>query len=83
MVTIVNGDVANDFGPKSMFSPKVYEAARMVAEGLRNVEIGKRLNISENAVKMRLMKAFDVTGMGTRLELALWYRAHFPEEFQS
>lgn len=56
--------------------------ARFAAIGLRNIEIGDYLGITEHSVKNRLKPIFDKTGMGSRLELAMWYWQKFPEELK-
>jgi len=44
----------------------------LVAQGLRNKEIGYRLGVTEGTVKVHLCRLFDKTGVADRLELALF-----------
>jgi DNA-binding NarL/FixJ family response regulator len=44
----------------------------LVRRGLRNRQIAERLGTTEEAVKNCLRRIFNKTGMGSRLELALW-----------
>jgi DNA-binding NarL/FixJ family response regulator len=44
----------------------------LVRRGLRNRQIAERLGTTEEAVKNWLRRIFNKTGMGSRLELALW-----------
>jgi two-component system nitrate/nitrite response regulator NarL len=46
---------------------------RYVSEGMKNKEIAKKFHTTENVIKNHMRTIFDVTGMFTRLELALWY----------
>lgn len=52
---------------------------RLVHCGLHNKAIAARAGITENAVKQRLRHIFDKTGMGNRVELALWWEAKFTD----
>jgi len=65
----------------NILTPAGREVSRMVAQGMANRAIAEQLGKTENAIKMRLRTVFDATGMSSRLELALWYRDRFPEEF--
>jgi two-component system, NarL family, nitrate/nitrite response regulator NarL len=47
------------------------EIVTAVVEGLNNREIAERLHITDHTVKHHLTKAFNKTGVSTRLELAL------------
>jgi DNA-binding NarL/FixJ family response regulator len=62
----------------SSLSPREWQVARLAAQGYKNPEIAAQLGIRPSTVKNTLRKAFDKTGMGTRLELAVWYHAHAP-----
>jgi DNA-binding NarL/FixJ family response regulator len=44
----------------------------LVRRGLRNRQIAEHLGTTEEAVKNYLRRIFNKTGMGSRLELALW-----------
>lgn len=62
--------------PKSI-SGKRLQVIALVAEGLKNPEIAVRLGTTDNMVKNYLRRIFDDLGVWSRLELALWYVAHF------
>jgi DNA-binding NarL/FixJ family response regulator len=49
---------------------------RLVADGLKNGEIAKRLGVTEHVVKNYLRTIYDKLGVWSRTELALWYWAH-------
>jgi len=48
------------------------EIVRLVALGLRNAEVGKRLHISEQTVKTHLNNVFRKLGIQDRIELVLY-----------
>ncbi len=45
---------------------------RLVADGLGNRDIGRRLNLAENTVKNYLFHIFDKLGISNRVELVLY-----------
>ena len=47
----------------------------LVAEGLLNREVAKRIGTTEHVAKNYMRVIYDKTGMGNRLELALWWVA--------
>jgi DNA-binding NarL/FixJ family response regulator len=47
----------------------------LLAEGLRNRDIGRRLGIAEKTVKGRLTAIFDRIGVTDRIQAALWAHA--------
>lgn len=47
------------------------EVVRMIASGLRNRDIGERLSISENTVKVHLHNIYEKLGVEGRMELLL------------
>ena len=49
------------------------QVAQLVAMGLNNREIGRTLGTTQDVIKNYLSAIFDRTGLGNRLELALWY----------
>ena len=55
-----------------LLTPREMEIARMVARGLRNRAIGEQLFISEGTVKIHLHNIYEKTGVGGRVELALF-----------
>lgn len=52
---------------------KQWEITRLVAEGLKNKEIAPLVGTTELVIKNYVRMILDITGMGNRLELALWY----------
>jgi len=46
---------------------------QMLTDGLTNLDIAKALGTSEQVVKNKLRVVYDKVGLGSRLELALWY----------
>jgi DNA-binding NarL/FixJ family response regulator len=49
---------------------------QLVAEGKKNPDIAAVIGRTEHVTKNRLRNIYDKTGMGNRVELALWYLAH-------
>jgi len=47
------------------------EVVKMIAAGLRNRDIGERLSISENTVKVHLHNIYEKLGVEGRMELLL------------
>jgi DNA-binding NarL/FixJ family response regulator len=45
---------------------------RLVAEGLKNREIARQLNLSENTVRNYMFRIFDKLGTSNRVELELY-----------
>ena len=52
----------------------------LVAQGLKNREIGEKLGISGKVVKNYLSKIYDKIGVHKRVRLALWYEARLHQE---
>jgi DNA-binding NarL/FixJ family response regulator len=55
----------------AVLTPREIELVRMVASGLRNKEIARRLSITEGTVKTHLHNIYDKLAVGGRLELTL------------
>ena len=51
----------------------------LVARGLKNPEIARKLGIGKNVVRNYLSKIYDKIGVNNRVELALWYEARMHE----
>jgi DNA-binding NarL/FixJ family response regulator len=51
----------------------------LVARGLKNPEIARKLGIGKNVVRNYLSKIYDKIGANNRVELALWYEARMHE----
>lgn len=62
--------------PFKRLNAREAELAWMVGQGLRNREIGERLELSEGAVKFALHAVFRKLGVATRTELALLLQRH-------
>ena len=52
------------------------ELVRLVAQGLRNKEIARRLDITEGTVKIHLHNVYQKLGVDSRVELTLYARDH-------
>lgn len=50
---------------------------KLVADGRKNSDIAQELKTSESVIKNYLRVIFDKLGMDNRLQLALWYEAHY------
>jgi DNA-binding NarL/FixJ family response regulator len=59
-------------GPESQLSGREREVLVMVAEGLPNKLIARRLGISEKTVKAHLTNVFRTIGVTDRTQAALW-----------
>lgn len=62
--------------PFKRLNAREAELAWMVGQGLRNREIGERLELSEGAVKFALHAVFRKLDVATRTELALLLQRH-------
>jgi DNA-binding NarL/FixJ family response regulator len=61
-------------GPE--LSPREREVLELVAEGLPNKLIARRLEIAEKTVKTHLTRVFSAIGATDRTQAALWAREH-------
>jgi DNA-binding NarL/FixJ family response regulator len=59
-------------------SPREEEVLQLVASGLANKLIARRLEISERTVKAHLTNIFARLGVTDRTQAALWAREHLP-----
>jgi DNA-binding NarL/FixJ family response regulator len=64
----------------SELSPREAEVLRLVAEGLANKQIARRLGITERTVKAHVGSVFRRIGVGDRTSAALWARDHLPDQ---
>ncbi|HET7486715.1 MAG TPA: response regulator transcription factor [Acidimicrobiales bacterium] len=71
-------DRAARSGPR--LSAREEEVLRLVAAGLPNKLIARRLGISERTVKAHLTNVFASLGVTDRTQAALWAREHLPPE---
>jgi DNA-binding NarL/FixJ family response regulator len=58
-------------GKAASLTGREREVVRMIAAGLRNRDIGERLSISENTVKVHLHNIYEKLGVEGRMELLL------------
>lgn len=59
-------------------SPREWEVARVLSEGLTNKAIGKQLGISERTVKAHLTAIFSKLEVSDRTQAAMWVRDNPP-----
>ncbi|CAB4787068.1 MAG: response regulator [Actinobacteria bacterium] len=59
-------------------SPREWEVARVLSEGLTNKAIGKKLGISERTVKAHLTAIFSKLEVSDRTQAAMWVRDNPP-----
>jgi DNA-binding NarL/FixJ family response regulator len=62
--------------PAVELSTREREVLALVAEGLPNKQIARRLDISEKTVKTHLTRVFQQIGVTDRTQAALWARQH-------
>lgn len=63
-------------GPSAGLSAREREVLGLVAQGLPNKTIARRLGISEKTVKTHLTRVFSVLGVGDRTSAALYAQRH-------
>ena len=61
-------------------SPRELEVLRLVAEGLANKQVARRLGISERTVKAHLGQVFRAIGVSDRTSATLWARDHLEQQ---
>ena len=71
---------ATAVAPAPELTDREQAVLRLVAGGLANKQIAKRLGIREGTVKAHLSRAFQRIGVADRTSAALWARRHLPEE---
>jgi DNA-binding NarL/FixJ family response regulator len=62
--------------PEAQLTPREQEVLVMVAEGLPNKLIARRLEITEGTVKAHLTRIFERIGVSDRTQAALWAERH-------
>ena len=62
--------------PLGALTDREREVLALVAEGLPNKQIGRRLEISEKTVKAHLTSAFRAIGVDDRVQAGIWARRH-------
>ena len=70
---------AENTRPEDSMSPREVEVLRLVAQGLANKQIGRRLGISERTVKAHLGRVFRQLGVSDRTSAALWAHDHLTD----
>ena len=63
-----------------LLTEKQWEVSRLVSLGMNNREIGTCIGTTKHVVKNYVSNIFDATGMNSRLELTLWYLAHYGDK---
>lgn len=66
--------------PAQELSTREIEVLRLVAAGLANKQIARRLAIAERTVKAHLTNVFQRLGVTDRTQAALWAQEHLPDE---
>jgi DNA-binding NarL/FixJ family response regulator len=66
--------------PGRQLSTREREVLALVATGLANKQIARRLDITERTVKAHLTSVFQQLGVTDRTQAALWARANLPED---
>jgi DNA-binding NarL/FixJ family response regulator len=67
-----------DLRPAEELSAREEQVLRLVAAGLANKQIARKLGISERTVKAHLTNVFQRLGVTDRTQAALWARDHLP-----
>ncbi len=61
-----------DPSKKVLLTPRERDVVRLVAEGMRNQEIGDALSLGEHTVRNYIFRIFDKLGLSSRVELVLY-----------
>ena len=67
-----NMDTLSGHSPQKVLTeltPRERDVTALVIEGLRNAEIGARLNVSEHTVRNYVMRIYDKLGVSNRVQL--------------
>lgn len=59
-----------------LLTPREEEIVRLVADGLKNWEIGQRLKVKEHSVRNYIYRIFEKLGVSNRVELILYAFSH-------
>ena len=78
LLTSRRGGAARPAASASPLSEREEEVLAMVASGLPNKTIGRRLGISERTVKAHLTNVFARLGVADRTQAALWFERRGP-----
>lgn len=66
--------------PAQQLSPREQEVLRLVAAGLANKQIARKLGITDRTVKAHLTNVFQALGVTDRTQAAMWAREHLPAD---
>ena len=72
-------DAQRALRPAEDLSTREEEVLRLVATGLANKQIARRLGISERTVKAHLTNVFQRLGVTDRTQAAMWAKEHLPD----
>jgi DNA-binding NarL/FixJ family response regulator len=73
-------DAQHRRAPAADLSAREEEVLRLVAQGMANKQIARRLDITERTVKAHLTNVFRELGVADRTQAALWAKEHLPDE---
>ena len=73
---LLPGNRPSDNASAHALSAREREVLKLVAVGLPNKSIARRLTISEKTVKAHLTRVFSVLGVSDRTSAALWAQRH-------
>jgi DNA-binding NarL/FixJ family response regulator len=59
-----------------LLTPREEEVVRLVADGLKNWEIGQRLKVKEHSIRNYIYRIFEKLGVSNRVELILYAFSH-------
>jgi DNA-binding NarL/FixJ family response regulator len=74
---------ANDLYGTRIPSEREQRVIHLVAKGLKNREVARRIGTTEHVVKNYLRVIYDKLGFYNRVELALWHESRRVESRQS
>jgi NarL family two-component system response regulator YdfI len=66
-------EIADGYSPRRLLSPRELEVMEMTSQGLTNIQIARRLNVTEHAIKFHLSSIFRKLGVSNRTEAAVAY----------
>jgi DNA-binding NarL/FixJ family response regulator len=66
--------------PAQQLSPREEEVLRLVAAGMANKQIARKLGITDRTVKAHLTNVFQALGGTDRTQAAIWAQEHLPPE---
>jgi DNA-binding NarL/FixJ family response regulator len=73
-------DARRDSRPAAKLTDREQEVLALVADGLANKNIARRLGITERTVKSHLTKVFLAIGVADRTQAALWARENLDQQ---